>query len=180
MLTITINAQENWDSNKEEFVYTNEHTLELEHSLRSISKWESKWKKAFLSAKDMTREQQLDYIRCMTIGKAPELTVYYALNNSQIEEIFKYVNDPMTATRIPKQPQTGGSKDVITSELIYYWMVSLGIPFECQNWHLNRLLTLIEVCNIKQTPAKKRNFSEMAAERAMLNASRRKAHNSRG
>ena len=116
----------------------------------------------------------------MTIGKAPEFTVYYALNNSQIEEIFKYVNDPMTATRIPKQPQTGGSKDVITSELIYYWMVSLGIPFECQNWHLNRLLTLIEVCNIKQTPAKKRNFSEMAAERAMLNASRRKAHNSRG
>lgn len=180
MLRITIPAQENWDSEREEFISTKEQTLELEHSLKSISKWESKWKKSFLSNTEMTPEQNIDYIRCMTIGKVQDENVYYALNASQLKEIQQYINDPMTATTFSKRQPGPRNREIVTSELIYYWMISLQIPFECQNWHLNRLLTLIEVCNVKQTPNKKMGFAEMASQRRALNASRRKAYNSRG
>ena len=180
MLTITVPGQESWDSVKEEFVTTKEQTLELEHSLLSVSKWESKWNKSFLSCKDMTNEQSLDYIRCMTIGKVQDDNVYYALSQAQVNKIKDYINAPMTATTFNKRQNGPKSREVVTSELIYYWMISLQIPFECQKWHLNRLLTLIEVCNVKQTPPKKMKFADMANQRRALNASRRKANNSRG
>lgn len=180
MLQITIPSTELWDEQKEEFVYTKEKTLQLEHSLVSISKWESKWNKSFLSSKEKTTEEIIDYIRCMTITQNVDPEVYTRLPNRTIQEIYDYINAPMTATVFSDTGRKGGNRDVITSELIYYWMIALNIPFECQKWHLNRLLTLIRVCEIKNAPPKKMSKRETMSRNAALNAARRKKYNTKG
>ena len=180
MLQITIPSTELWDERKEEFVYTKEKTLQLEHSLVSLSKWESKWNKAFLSSKEKTTEEIVDYIRCMTITQNVDPDVYNHLTNNIIQQIYDYINAPMTATVFSDNgKRSGGSRETVTSELIYYWMISLNIPFECQKWHLNRLLTLIRVCEIKNTPPKKMGRGEIMSRNAALNAARRKQHNTK-
>lgn len=180
MLQITIPAVEQWDERKQEFVTTKEQTLQLEHSLVSLSKWESKWCKAFLSKQEKTFEETLDYIKCMTITQNVNPEVYNYLTNKNIDEINKYIEAPMTATYFSDDKIVKTSREQITAELIYYWMIALNIPFECQKWHLNRLLTLIRVCNIKNQPPKKRSKKEIMSRNAALNAARRKQLNTRG
>lgn len=180
MLQITIPAVELWDERKQEFVTTKEQTLQLEHSLVSISKWESKWCKPFLSKQEKTFEETLDYIKCMTITQNVDPEVYNYLTTKNIEEINNYINAPMTATYFSDDKIAKTSREQITAELIYYWMIALNIPFECQKWHLNRLLTLIKVCNIKNQPPKKRNRKEIMSRNTALNAARKKQLNTKG
>lgn len=180
MLQITIPAVELWDERKQEFVITKEQTLQLEHSLVSISKWESKWCKPFLSKQEKTFEETLDYIKCMTITQNVDPEVYNYLTNKNIEEINKYIDAPMTAIYFSDEKNSKTSREQVTAELIYYWMIAFNIPFECQKWHLNRLLTLIKVCNIKNQPPKKRSRKEIMSRNAALNAARRKQLNTRG
>ena len=181
MLEITIPGTEEWDENKEEFITTKETTLRLEHSLVSLSKWESRWCKPFLDSKDKTIEETLDYIRCMTLTQNVDPNVYYGLTSENVQQVEDYISAPMTATTISRRNnKTFAPKETITSELIYYWMIALNIPFECQKWHLTRLITLIEVCNIKNSPPKKLSRNELLMRNTELNAQRRKALNSKG
>lgn len=179
-LSITVPTAELFDSRAGEFIETKETVLHLEHSLISISKWESKWHKPYLSKDNKTKEEALDYIRCMTLNSGVDPNVYLGLSDDNIEEIARYVSDPMTATTIKKQNQRP-SNEVVTSELVYYWMTELNIPFDpCQKWHFSRLLTLIEVCSVKKTPAKKMSKGDILRQNHSLNAARRAAHHSRG
>lgn len=180
MLRITIPAVELWDERKQEFVTTKEQTLQLEHSLVSLSKWESKWNKSFLSSKDKTMEETIDYIKCMTLTQNVNPDVYNYLTSKNISEVNDYIGSPMTATVFSDDTSRKHSREVITSELIYYWMIALQIPFECQKWHLNRLITLIRVCNVKNAPPKKMSRRETRNRYAELNAARRKKLNTKG
>lgn len=180
MLKIAVPANEYWDEAKEEFVTTKAQTLQLEHSLVSISKWESKWKKAFLASNEKTYEETMDYVKCMTLTQNVDPSVYTRLTRKNIQQINDYISDSMTATCFSDDGQKRGSREIVTSELIYYWIISLNIPFECQKWHLNRLLTLIKVCNIKNSPPKKRSKREIMRQNAALNAARRKKFNTKG
>ena len=174
MLKIIIPSTEMWDEVNEKFVYSKEQVLQLEHSLVSLSKWESKWCKPFLSKENKTFEETIDYIRCMTINQNIQDEVYNCLTGENIREINEYISAPMTATRFSNDAIGKGSREQITSELIYYWMIALNIPFECQKWHINRLLTLIRVCNIKNHPSKKMSRREIMSRNTALNAARRK------
>ena len=181
MLTIIIPSNELFDERTQEFVSTKEQKLQLEHSLVSISKWESKWCKPFLSKDTMTREETIDYIKCMTLTQNVDPAVYRNITNPIIKEINAYINAPMTATWFSEDNKKGSpNREVITSEIIYYWMITLQIPVEFQKWHLNRLLTLVKVCNIKNTPAKKLSRKELLNRNRALNESRRRAANSKG
>lgn len=180
MLRITIPAVEQWDEEKQEFISTKEHKLSLEHSLVSLSKWESKWCKVFLTKQEKTFEETLDYIKFMTLTQNVDPEVYKYLTNGNIDEVNRYIEAPMTATYFSEDKNGKTSREQITAEIIYYWMISLNIPFECQKWHLNRLLTLIKVCNIKNTPPKKRSKKEIMSRNAALNAARRKQLNTKG
>lgn len=180
MLQITIPAIEQWNERQQEFIQTKEQTLQLEHSLVSLSKWESKWNKAFLSKTDKTYEETLDYIKCMTITQNVDPNVYNGLTSEHIAKINNYIESPMTATTFNDNTQQKVNREIVTAELIYYWMIALNIPFECQKWHLNRLLTLIRVCNIKNTPPKKMSKRATASQCAQLNAARRQQMNTKG
>ena len=181
MLQITIPSRELWDESTNEFIITKEQILQLEHSLISISKWESKWQKAFLTKQEKTHEETIDYIKCMTLNQNVDPNVYNYLTNDNIRQINAYIDSPMTATYFSEEKGgRGGRGEQITSELIYYWMIALQIPFECQKWHLNRLLTLVRVCNIKNQPPKKRSRREIMSRNAALNAARRKQLNTKG
>ena len=186
MLRITIPAvkgTELWDEGSETFVKTpdlKEQTLQLEHSLVSISKWESKWCKPFISKTEKTDEETIDYIRCMTINSNVDPSVYDRLTRENLEEIRDYINAPMTATTVREINSGKNNNEVVTSELIYYWMISLQIPVEFQKWHLNRLITLIKVLNVKNSPPKKMSKREIMSRNAALNAARRKQLNSKG
>ncbi len=179
MLIITIPATEQWNEETQEFVISKAQTLQLEHSLISLSKWESKWCKPFLSSKEKTNEEIIDYIRCMTLTPHVGPDVYYNLTFENINRVNEYIGAPMTATTF-NNVNSKPNREIITSELIYYWMISQNIPFECQKWHLNRLLTLIRVCNIKNAPSKKMSKHDIASRNASLNAARRSKLNSKG
>ena len=180
MLQITIPAGEQWDEINQVFINTKEQTLQLEHSLVSLSKWESKWCKAFLTKNEKTDEETIDYIKCMTTTQNVDPNVYNCLTKENIEQIKKYIEAPMTATYFSEEHSGKLSREQVTSELIYYWMIALNIPMECQKWHLNRLLTLIRVCNIKNQPPKKMSKRAIMSRNAALNAARRKQLNTRG
>ena len=180
MLRIVIPECQLFNEETEEFVYTKEQTLQLEHSLVSLSKWESKWHKPFLGKDDKTFDETIDYIKCMTLTPNVDPNIYLFLTKENIKDINDYIGNPMTATTFSENGPNAINREIITSELIYYWMVALNIPFECQKWHLNRLLTLIRICNIKNQPTKKRSKSEIMSRNAALNASRRKQLNSKG
>lgn len=180
MLRITVPATEQWDELRQEFVNTKEQTLQLEHSLVSLSKWESKWCKAFLTKTAKTHEETLDYVKCMTLTQHVDPNIYNNLTEENIIAINEYIAAPMTATHFSDDKSQKGGREVVTSELIYYWMIALNIPFECQKWHLNRLLTLIRVCNIKNAPPKKMSKRDIMSRNAQLNAARRKQLNTKG
>lgn len=181
MLTINVPiSPEGWDEKKQEFVEPEVQTLQLEHSLLSLSKWESKWKKSFISSKNISNEEILDYIKCMTLTKNVSDDVYDYLTNENVKEVRDYIEDSMTATTFAKEVGGPRNKEIITSELIYYWMIASNIPFECQKWHLNRLITLIRVCSIKNAPPKKRSKKDIMNQNAALNAARRAQMNTKG
>lgn len=180
MLTITIPARELFDEKTEQFVYTKEQTLQLEHSLVSLSKWESKWKKPFFATKEKTNEETIDYIRCMTITQNVDPMIYNFLTDENLSAIHDYIEDPMTATTFSDNKNGKKNREIITAELIYYWMITSGIPFECQKWHLNKLITLIRVFEVKNTPPKKMSQRELMNRNRALNEARRKQFNSKG
>ena len=178
-IEIPINP-EGWDEKKQEFVKPKTQILQLEHSLVSLSKWESKWCKPFFSNEEKSYEEVLDYIKCMTITQNVDPEVYNHLTESNITDINNYINAPMTATTFTNVKGHGNNREIITSELVYYWMIALNIPVEFQKWHINRLLTLIRVCEIKNSPQKKMSKNEIMSRNAALNEARRKKLNSRG
>lgn len=167
---------EYWDEEKEQFIGPKIVTLRLEHSLVSLSKWESKWCKAFLSQKNLSDAETMDYIKCMTITPNVESDVYDHLTQQNINDIVGYIAAPMTATTVRENGRDKPNHDVVTSELIYHWMIEMQIPFECQKWHLNRLITLIKVRGAKTTKPKPMT----AAQRRELNAARRAKLHSKG
>lgn len=188
MLKVTIPARpgiEMFDEETQTFISLperKEQTLELEHSLISLSKWESKWCVAFISKnRELTQEQSIDYIRCMSLDDSIPIEVFNEIPEETFVEIMDYINAPMTASVIPKMNNQKSSREVVTSELIYYWMTALNIPFEpCQNWHLNKLMTFIEVCSVKSAPPKKMGKRSLTRQYADMNAARRKQLGTKG
>ena len=180
MLTITINEDEFFDDAKQEFVTVNGMTLTLEHSLVSLSRWESKWELPFLSAKQLTDEQTLDYVRMMVIDPPPEFSEIKDIPQKELTKVIDYISSKQTATFFNEPEQKRGTEKIITSEQIYSWMVQLQIPFSCENWHLNRLTTLIKILQIQNSPKKKVPFNEQAARNRELNAQRLKALQTKG
>jgi hypothetical protein len=180
MLTIVVPLVESFDEESEEFVVTDSMTLELEHSLVSLSKWESTHEKPFLGKDPKTTEETLDYIRCMVIGEIPPAEIFQKLSKENFEEINAYLEAKMTATWFNEPPGPPKANIVITAELVYYWMVALEIPFECENWHLNRLFTLIRICDIKGQKPKKMSRAEVMARNRELNEQRKRQLGTRG
>lgn len=184
-LKIEVAATTLFNEKTERFIEVKPTTLTLEHSLIAISKWESKYHIPFLKEDEKTPEQLDYYFKCMTINQNVDPYVYNALTATQQKEILDYIHDPMTATWFgddKNKPGKGRGRktEVITSELIYYWMVALQIPSEYEKWHLNRLLTLIQVCNSYNQPPKKMSKSEIIRNNDALNAARRAAMHTRG
>lgn len=158
MLQIFVEGNEFYNEKLNEFVTVKGQRLSLEHSLVSISKWEAKWNKPFFMNNNKTDEELLDYIRCMTINSNQvDDAIYSCLRAEDIEKISTYINSPMTATTFRENGQQKRRKEIVTSELVYYWMVAYNIPFECEKWHINRLLTLIRICSIKNSSYGKSN-----------------------
>ena len=179
MLEITIPKQRLFNEETYEFMNVDETKLCLEHSLVSLSKWESKWHKPFISS-EKSKEEIMDYIKFMTITKNVNPIVYDALTEENIIQIKNYIDDPMTATTFSQKNNGEHNSEIITAELIYYWMIELKIPVEFQKWHINRLITLIRVCEIKNTPPKKRSSREIASRTAAINAARRQKYAKKG
>lgn len=181
MLVLDIPETELFDEENDKFVYIKKQTIKLEHSLISISKWESKWQKPFLSKENKTKEQILDYIRCMLLSPSHDKNVLLGLSTDDINKIMEYIDSPMTATIVTffENNKPRGKEETVTSELIYYWMIAAGIPFECEKWHINRLFALLKICSAKNAPKKKMS-KEMMRSQAALNAKRRANLKSRG
>lgn len=180
MLKITIPDTELYDEENEEFIQVKEQTLSLEHSLVSLSKWESKWHKSFIHTEGKTDEEILDYIKFMTLTQNVKPEVYKCFTKKNITEIIDYIDDPMTAVKFSKDKTGKKNNEIVTNELIYCWMIELSIPFECQKWHLNRLIALIRVCQDRRTPPKKMSKSETIKHYAALNEARRRKLKSKG
>lgn len=184
MLSITIPPFSFFDERTEEFIEFDKPThLQLEHSLLSISKWESKWHKPFIGnslTPPKTNEELIDYIRCMTLTQKVDPQVYLGINNDVLQKVTAYIEDSMTATTFSDEHNKKFNSEIITAEIIYYWMVALKIPFECQKWHLNKLIALIKVVSLKQQPPKKIPKGEYAKKRRSLNAARRKKYHTHG
>lgn len=181
MLEITIEPGEMYNQETNEFFFPMPaKTLTLEHSLVSISKWESTWCKPFLTKTDKTFEESIDYIRCMTLTQNVDPDIYKFIDGSAMDKIRKYIEAPMTATTFTKNDSKVTNREIVTSEIIYYWMIAFNIPVEFQKWHLNRLLTLINVCNIKNQPQKKMGRKDQFARQRALNAARRQSLNTTG
>lgn len=178
MLKLNVPPIELFDERTCEFTSTKPMTLQLEHSLVSLSKWESKWCKPFLKDGKKPAEELLDYIRCMTITQNVDPLVYQMLPGELIDQVTEYIAAPMTATTFRKDQEKVTNKEIVTSELIYYWMIAANIPFECEKWHLNRLMTLINICGIKNQPPKQKKFGpkDYAARRALYAARRAQYH----
>lgn len=173
MLTIVVPGVEMFDEQGQEFVTRGDVTLDLEHSLVSLSKWEMIYEKPFLGKDEKTVEEVLEYVKCMTLTPEVPEEVFHKLSEENVTAINNYIEAKMTATWFNDAPGAPRTRDVITSELIYYWMITFQIPMECETWHLNRLFTLIRVCNVKQAKPKKMSRSEIAARNRELNAQRR-------
>lgn len=179
MLQITLPV-ELWDEGKQEFVYLPGQTLEMEHSLASLSKWESKMGKPFLTKDAKTYEESLEYLKCMMLTPGVTEDVFEYLMSHKLSVVDEYINSSMTATILPPNRGRKGRPETVTAEVIYYWMIAMQIPAEYEYWHLNKLITLIGVCNVKNSPTKKRSSDEILRDQMALNAERCKKLNSKG
>lgn len=179
-ITIKVPDREFFDQVNNRFLVIKGRSLSFEHSLLSITKWESKWHKPYLSKTEKTREEAIDYLRCMCLDKIDDPNIFMAIDVDAMKEISLYIEDPMTATTF-REDKNRQSREIITNEIVYYWMTELNIPFDpCQKWHFNRLMTLIRVASIKKQPPKKMGKKEWAAQRSAINAQRRAKYNSKG
>lgn len=179
MLRIEIPTTELFDENKREFITVKECSLLLEHSLLSLHKWESIWKKPFMTKDDKTIEETISYVKCMTLNKNVDPNVYFCITDKHLDEIMSYMKDPMTATTFTKSTTAPG-REIITAEIVYWWMTQLQIPFECNKWHLNQLFALIETCSRKNAPGKKMSRKDLVSRNKSLNAQRKARLGSRG
>lgn len=180
-LTINVPARNAWDPNIEEFIDFKGAKLLLEHSLISISKWESKWHVNFIGNKEINDEKLRSYVQCMTINeKTVDPLAYQFLTNGNMQDILAYIDDPMTATTFSGTKRQSGMGRKITSELVYFWMTAFNIPFECEKWHFNRLYTLIRIADIENSPKKRKSNNDIYKANDRLNAARRAAAHSKG
>lgn len=181
MLKLTLTRTEHYDEQKEEFIsFGDDVEIELEHSLISLSKWESKFQKPFLSNESKTKEELLYYVEAMIISPIYPNDIYNILSSENINQIQRYIDSKESATTFGSMPERKGRGEIITAELIYYWMVAFNIPFECEYWHLNRLFALIRICNIKNSKPKKMSRNEIASRNREINAIRRAQYNTSG
>jgi hypothetical protein len=180
MLKLIVVGTELFDEKTKTFDSFDDVELELEHSLISLSKWESKYQKPFLTQNEKTPEEILAYIEAMIISPFSPGEILHKLSRENIIQINEYIESSQSATTFGSMPERRGRGEIITAELIYYWMVAFNIPFECEHWHLNRLFALIRICNIKNSPPKKMSRSEIAARNRELNAARRAQYNTNG
>lgn len=183
MLHLLIHDQDLWDPVRERFISVKGAEIDLEHSLESISKWESKWHIPFHDdRKEKTYEQNVDYIRCMTVTENVDPNVFNYLTEQNVKDIMDYIGDSHTATWFNEKGRAKtGKREIVTAEIIYYWMTVYNIPESYQKWHLNKLMTLLRVCAEKNDPDKnKKNKGQLAAQRRALNAARKKRYHTRG
>ena len=184
MLEVIVPAREYWDETLEQFTSQDERVLQLEHSLISISKWESKWRKPFLAnTGDRTVEESIDYIKCMTLSRSVPPEAYLALTQENVDAVADYINQSQTATWFNEAPgvkKSSTSSQVVTSELIYYWMITYNIPAEYQKWPLSRLIALIRICETKSRPPQKMSKADVRAQMRKLNEQRRAEYGTRG
>lgn len=182
MLKLSIDQEEFFDENLEEFLFVSGIDLDLEHSLVSLSKWESKFLKPFLGPGEKTLEETIGYVECMVLNKDFDSSCLSRLKKSHFEKINDYISSPYSATTFNQltNERSRVNSEIITSELVYYWMVAFNIPFECENWHLNRLFSLIQICNIKNSKQKKMSRNEIAARNHALNEQRKAKLNTTG
>jgi hypothetical protein len=180
MLRIIIEGDEHYDEEENLFTTIGDVVIDLEHSLSSLSKWESKYQKPFLIPGERTTEEIFSYIYAMILTPDVDFGVLNKLSQKNIDAIQEYIGSPQSATTFGLMPERRSPGEVITSELIYYWMVAFNIPFECQEWHLNRLFALIRICNIKNSKPKKMSRNEIAQRNRELNAQRKAKYNTSG
>lgn len=181
MLRLKIASGIIWNESTEEFESLDkDYVLNLEHSLAAISKWESKYKKPFLCNEEKTKDELLYYIKCMNLDENTDDEVYSFIRNSDISKVLEYAGERMTATTFTDLSPQRPNREIITAEIIYYWMIRLGIPMECEKWHLDKLLTLIRVCNIKDSPPKKMSKRDVLRQYSSINNKRRKVSGSKG
>jgi hypothetical protein len=180
MLRLNIEGEEFFDEQTNTFETVIDMVIEFEHSLISLSKWESEYQTPFLASGKKTPEEIFGYLKAMIISPDTDPDVLYRLPKGAIDKIQEYIDSSQSATTFGMMPERRGLGEVITSELIYYWMVAFNIPFECQYWHLNRLFSLIRICNIKNSKPEKMSRHELASRNAALNAKRRAELNTKG
>lgn len=182
MLHLVIPDRDFWDPIQERFISVKGVEIDLEHSLESVSKWESKWHVPFHDdRKKKTFEQNIDYVRCMTLTPDVNPNVFNYMTEQNVKDISDYIGDTHTATWFNDTNKRSGRKEVITSEIIYYWMSVYNLPESYQKWHLNKLMTLLRVCAEKNNPdGNKKNKGATAAQRRALNAARKKKYHTRG
>lgn len=173
MLRIIIKGDETYDEEQNLFESFDDTVIEMEHSLLSVSKWESKHQKPFLSSTDKTTEEIMDYLKAMVVTPNVDFDVLYKCSQENIDDIQRYIDSSQSATTFGMMPERRSPGETITSELIYYWMVTFNIPFECENWHLNRLFALIRICNIKNSKPRRMSRNELAQRNRELNDRRR-------
>jgi len=173
MLKVIIEGGDVFNEEDETFESFDDVIIEMEHSLISLSKWESKYQKPFLSREKKTSEELFGYLRAMVLTPGVDLDVLYRLSQKDIDKIQEYIDSPQSATTFGEMPGRRGPGEVITSELIYYWMVAFNIPFETETWHLNRLFSLIRICNIKNSPPQQMSRHEIAMRNRELNKQRK-------
>lgn len=173
MLTIKVLGDEYFDEADSRVLRDTIATIELEHSLASLSKWEEVYEKPFLSEEDKTSEEVMAYIEMMILTPDVPENIVYALSQENIDDIQKYISAKRSATWFNEPKHAPRQTEKITSELIYFWMVSAQIPFEAENWHLNRLFNLIKIYNVKNTKPKKMGRHDAAQQRRDLNAARK-------
>jgi len=180
MLTLNVKGGESFNEETQEFDSRQDFVLELEHSLVSLSKWESKFNKAFLDNKPKSNVEILQYIDSMILNPIYPEDIVSWLGSDNLTKIKEYIESPASATTFGQMPERGGRGEVITSELIYYWLVAFNIPFEVERWHLNRLFALVRICNIKNQKPTKTSKSDIARRNRELNAQRRAQYNTSG